>query len=361
MSNKDTNNQDAQESNFKINTSMKDNMHLFSFSLLKSKEKHTLSSKYNSFKFDFSKENTEPNYTKKKDELKSVKNRRISLIDDDNSSSLKTLNIEVPSSERLANEKFKKDFLKDYEKSFAHYCGISRSQYIDIYIKNRYTPILNEFGDIHISIKHIVDLLKTYSINVHDTRKLIKHRYKRFFKTFRNNKIINKKRRQKKRLVFEIMTRPFDDEALINDYRNNENETIKKVEEANDIPSLITINKSNDSNNNNYSDSRINRIKNKLIQNNGLINIPNDQKYKIPIYTSSRGIGFMSKSNVNMPSNSFLFSNNNLSNDINKKQITNNMNNNNSLGLGYSAIQKIQDNRQNMVSPTNNNFFFFFI
>jgi hypothetical protein len=35
------------------------------------------------------------------------------------------------------------------------------------------------------------------------------------------------------------------------------------------------------------------------------------------------------------------------------------MNNNNSLGLGYSAIQKIQDNRQNMASPTNNNFFNF--
>ena len=60
-----------------------------------------------------------------------------------------------------------------------------------------------------------------------------------------------------------------------------------------------------------------------------------------------------------MPSNSFLFSTNNLTNGINKKQITNNMNNNNSLGLGYSAIQKIQDNRQNMVSPTNNNFFNF--
>ena len=359
MSIKDTNNQNAQESNFEINTSMKDNMHLFSFSLLKSKEKHTLSSQYNSFKLDFSKENTEPNYAKKKYELKSVKNRRISLIDDDNISSLKTLNIEVPSSERLTNEKFKKDFLKEYEKSFAHYCGISRDQYIDIYIKNRYTPIINEFGDIHISIKHIVDLLKTYSINVNDSRKLIKHRFKRFFKTYRNNKIINKRNRFKKKVIFEIMTRPFDDDTLINDYRNNENKTIKKIEEANDIPSLITINKNNDNNNNHYSDSSINKIKNKVIQKYGPLNIQNNQKYKNPIYTSSRGIGIMSKSNINMPSNSFLFSTNNLTNGINKKQITNNMNNNNSLGLGYSAIQKIQDNRQNMVSPTNNNFFNF--
>ena len=60
MSNKDTNNLDDPEYKSEINTSMKDNMHPFSFSLLKSKTKRTLS-QYNSFNYDFSNENTEPN------------------------------------------------------------------------------------------------------------------------------------------------------------------------------------------------------------------------------------------------------------------------------------------------------------
>ena len=66
----------------------------------------------------------------------------------------------VPSSERLSDEHFKTDFLNEYENSFSYYCGINKKQFNDIYIKNRYIPILNEFGDIRISIKYIVDLLK---------------------------------------------------------------------------------------------------------------------------------------------------------------------------------------------------------
>ena len=42
MSNKDINNEDAQQNISDLDLSMKENMHLFSYSLLKSKTKRTL-------------------------------------------------------------------------------------------------------------------------------------------------------------------------------------------------------------------------------------------------------------------------------------------------------------------------------
>ena len=74
-------------------------MYLFSFSLLKSKSKISLSQNCNSFNIDFSKDNNDLNYNKKnKEYTEKINNRKISLIDGDSISSLKTLNIEVPSS-----------------------------------------------------------------------------------------------------------------------------------------------------------------------------------------------------------------------------------------------------------------------
>ena len=78
--------------------------------------------------------------------------------------------------------------MNEYDNSFAYYCGINKKQFNDIYIKNRYIPVLNEFGDIKISIKYIVDLLKTYSINVRAGRKILKrNRIKKIFKNRRKS------------------------------------------------------------------------------------------------------------------------------------------------------------------------------
>ena len=82
--------------NNKCNHIIQKSINLFNFSNLKS-EQLFRTSDCNSFNYDFSNENSEPNYIKNKDETKTAKNRKISLIDDDNSSSLKTLNIEVNS------------------------------------------------------------------------------------------------------------------------------------------------------------------------------------------------------------------------------------------------------------------------
>ena len=388
MSNKDINNQDASKNISEVNSKMIDNMHLFSLSLLKSKAKLTLSQN-NSFNYDFSKENTEPNYVKAKDSPNKINNRKISLIDDDNNSSLKTLNIEVPSAEKLTKESFKNEFMKEYENSFAHYCGINKDQFTDIYINNRYTPVLDEFGDINISIKHIVELLKTYSFNMKAGRKILKHnRIKKYFKTQKKKTI----ERRKTKHLFEVLNTAqkmkkqemkklnFDTKSIndskkkeiinIKENENNKLDDIKK-ESYNQISSLITIKKNNENNNNYHpSGSRINSIKNRLIQNKGFIYIPDNkalnQKQQLsklsgfPINTSS-SFGFLQKPSLNnISNNSYLFNNNNLSNEINKKQILNNINNNpTSLGLGYSAIQSIQDTKQNIVSPNNNNFFNF--
>ena len=123
MLKKEINNQDDQKSISEDNLSIKENMHLFSFSLLKSNAKITLS-QYNYFKYDFSKENSELNDINKTKSSNVVNNRIISLIDGDNNSSLKTLNIDVPSSDKLLQETFRNEFMNEYENSFAKYCGI---------------------------------------------------------------------------------------------------------------------------------------------------------------------------------------------------------------------------------------------
>ena len=183
MSKKEINNQDDQKSISEDNLSIKDDMHLFSFSLLKSNPKITVS-QCNHFKLDFSKENSEINDINKTKSSNVVNNRIISLIDGDNNSSLKTLNIDVPSLDKLSQETFRNELMNEYENSFANFCGINRDQFTDLYINNKYIPILDELGDINISIKHIVDLLKTYSKSYKVRRKIMKYQwFKKYFKT----------------------------------------------------------------------------------------------------------------------------------------------------------------------------------
>ena len=339
MLKKEINNQDDQKSISEDNLSIKENMHLFSFSLLKSNAKITLS-QYNYFNYDFSKENSELNDINKTKSSNVVNNRIISLIDGDNNSSLKTLNIDVPSSDKLLQETFRNEFMNEYENSFAKYCGINRDQFTDLYINNKYIPILNELGDINISIKNIVDLLKTYSKSNKIRRKILKyHRFKKYFKT-QKKKIIEKK---KNKPMFEVL-------------KNNKNNEIKtiinkidklKKENYNQTSPLLT-NKKN-----------INSIKNKLIKNKGIIDIP-DNKSLNQTYQINKLSGIINKSSLGyIPKSNLSINNNNLSNEINKKQILNNNNNPTSFGLGYSPLKPIKECKQNIISPNKNNFFNF--
>ena len=104
-----------------------------------------------------------------------INNRTISLIDEENNSSLKTLNLEVSSSHRLSQMEFQNDFLKEFDNSFARYCGLNKEQYENIYIKSNYTPKIDNFGNIKINIKNIIKVLNEFPTeDKMNNKKLIK-------------------------------------------------------------------------------------------------------------------------------------------------------------------------------------------
>ena len=360
MSNKDINKQDFLKNNTEVDSFKKDNLHLFSFSLLKSKSKITLSQTYNSFKVDFSKDSYEPKNAKNKENRDIINNRKISLIEGDNNSSLKTLNIEVPSPQKLSNEKFKNDFMNEYDNSFANYAGINKKQFTDIYINNRYIPILDEFGDINISIKYIDDLLKTYSKNIKAGKKVLKrNRFKKIFKTQR--KLLSEKFK-KNRLFFEVKKNEGNKEININEPIRNIN-VIKKIEiktlqqiDNSKIDKEIYTNKEiyNDNNNHN-SRHQLNDIKKKIPN----ISIPkgnqNNEQKKLSTSHNNISSSYFTykKSNINNGNTFNLYP---LNNDTAKK---NNINNNaasSSFGL-YPFSIPLSESKQN--TPSNCKAFIF--
>jgi len=89
--------------------------------------------------------------------------------------------------------------MENYENSFANFCGINKFHFKEIYIKNRYTPILNKFGDINIFIKSIIDILNNFSFS-------LEMKIHRRFKRNRKNKVfkIFKNKLNKNQNIFEI-------------------------------------------------------------------------------------------------------------------------------------------------------------
>ena len=99
MSNKDTSNEACPKKKSKINLFEKEEMLLFSYPLLKSKKMFQVFPT-NSFRYEFIQEKDSLKLSQDSEEpKKKVNNRIISIIDEENNSSLKTLNIEVPSAQ----------------------------------------------------------------------------------------------------------------------------------------------------------------------------------------------------------------------------------------------------------------------
>ena len=196
MSNKDTTNENEEKKQSHQDIFQKDEMRLFSYELLKSKKMFTVL-KMNSFNYDFLDEKDDLNSEKDMNEpKKKINNRTISLIDEENNSSLKTLNLEVSSSYRLSQMEFRNDFLKEFDNSFARYCGLNKEQYENIYIKSNYTPKIDNFGNIKINIKNIIKVLNEFPTeDKMNNKKLIK-----FKKILKGNKKI-----QTKKLKFRIL------------------------------------------------------------------------------------------------------------------------------------------------------------
>jgi hypothetical protein len=90
--------------------------------------------------------------------------------------------------------------LKEFDTSFAKFCGLNKDQYENIYIKSNYIPKIDSFGNIKINIKNIIKVLNELpSEDKMNNKKLIK--FKKILKgnkktkklKFRIFKKINKK------------------------------------------------------------------------------------------------------------------------------------------------------------------------
>ena len=125
---------------------------LFNFSKIKS-EHIFRTSDCNSFNYDFS--NHELNNTGFKNI--SFQKKKISK------NLIKQIEMNVPSNDKLKEEKFRSDFFIDYENSFANFCGIKEKMFQEIYEKNEYIPTINQMGDIKINISNVIKNINKFS------------------------------------------------------------------------------------------------------------------------------------------------------------------------------------------------------
>ena len=134
---------------------------LFNFSKIRSKNIIYIND-YNSFIYHFV-ENNE------------IINKKRKLIPKNKNSIqhyIKNANVSIPSNDRLKKESFLDDFYKNYDNSFANFCGISEKIYKEIYQKTQFIPEINQMGDIIINITKIIKYLDTFS----DSKQLKIHR-----------------------------------------------------------------------------------------------------------------------------------------------------------------------------------------
>ena len=134
---------------------------LFNFSKIRSKNIIYIND-YNSFIYHFV-ENNE------------IINKKRKLIPKNKNSFqhyIKNANVSIPSNDRLKKESFLDDFYKNYDNSFANFCGISEKIYKEIYQKTQFIPEINQMGDIIINITKIIKYLDTFS----DSKQLKIHR-----------------------------------------------------------------------------------------------------------------------------------------------------------------------------------------
>ena len=321
------------------------NLCLFNFSNLKSKGKLQLSD-YNSFNFDFSK--NERNFAKI--------NTSNHIKEEDNLRYIKNINIDLPS----IKEEEKNKILNDYDDSFVKFCGISKKQFSEIYLSNlKFNPSLNEFGDIMICIKGIIDLIKTFSeskrlkIKRNRPKKKVKIDNKNIFKILqtekkedKNNSESEEKNSVDKNEISEQINDIENPSNIIINIKNDEEngQNLENKEKQNNNKTLFNIKKKlknivipktdSEQISKNLSNSSI-ESKKDLNSTYNNINLNNDNSFNINIYdgkkTNSSGII------RHLP----LFSCKNLSNQSLKSNI---QNSNNIFNFSSNAIQNLVDN-----------------
>jgi hypothetical protein len=321
------------------------NLCLFNFSNLKSKGKLQLSD-YNSFNFDFSK--NERNFAKI--------NTSNHIKEEDNLRYIKNINIDLPS----IKDEEKNKILNDYDDSFVKFCGISKKQFSEIYLSNlKFNPSLNEFGDIMICIKGIIDLIKTFSeskrlkIKRNRPKKKVKIDNKNIFKILQTEKKEDKNNSESEEknsvdkneiseqnndienasnIIINIKNDEKNGENLENKEKQNNNKTLFNIKKK--LKNIVIPKTDSEQISKNLSNSSI-ESKKDLNSTYNNINLNNDNSFNINIYdgkkTNSSGII------RHLP----LFSCKNLSNQSLKSNI---QNSNNIFNFSSNAIQNFVDN-----------------
>ena len=321
------------------------NLCLFNFSNLKSKGKLQLSD-YNSFNFDFSK--NERNFAKI--------NTSNHIKEEDNLRYIKNINIDLPS----IKDEEKNKILNDYDDSFVKFCGISKKQFSEIYLSNlKFNPSLNEFGDIMICIKGIIDLIKTFSeskrlkIKRNRPKKKVKIDNKNIFKILQTEKKEDKNNSESEEknsvdkneiseqnndienasnIIINIKNDEENGQNLENKEKQNNNKTLFNIKKK--LKNIVIPKTDSEQISKNLSNSSI-ESKKDLNSTYNNINLNNDNSFNINIYdgkkTNSSGII------RHLP----LFSCKNLSNQSLKSNF---QNSNNIFNFSSNAIQNLVDN-----------------
>lgn len=320
---------------------------LFNFSKIRSSNSFKLSD-FNSFKF---------NFLNKKSDIQNIKYKNAQKKKQGDHY-IKKININIPSSEKLREEKFKNDFLSDYDSSFANFCEISKDMFTEIYIKNQYIPTLDELGDINISLGNISTQLNNFSDSklLKIIRKIRNPKLKKGSKNGNKSSLVNKRFK----IISNIDINNKVDNIIPLDEMNNKVRIKKKIKikKFKNVSSKKNINEKNTSfnifNNNKENepkDKSLLNIKRKLknIQIPKKSEVSTDIKFPID-FISTREIEHQFTGNnpeSNMPNdiknNNFIFSNVN--------NISDNGNLNKEINAGIANLN--EDNNNNKSSNIN--------
>ena len=226
----------------------KDNIPIFNFSSLKSKEIKLID--LNNFNLDFSKEKSKLKYIINIGESSNINdNKLISEKETShiNNAFLKSHDHELPSYENILQKYVN---MNEYDSFFAKYCGINKEQFNNIFINNQNFLILNKFGEINLQPKIIDFLNEVLPLKLENNKKclnkkkninfIIQKKVKKKIKKIKNsiinnNNIINNLRKDNCNNNTSSLTK---------EYERTKNQTSQNIKENinNDSLSYITIN-----------------------------------------------------------------------------------------------------------------------
>lgn len=243
----------------KFTNSIQKTTNLFNFSKIKS-EHIFRTSDCNSFNYDFS------NHYLNNTGFKHISFQKKKI----SKNLIKQIEMNIPSNEKLKEEKFRSGFFIDYENSFANFCGIKEKMFQEIYEKNNYIPTINQMGDIKINISNVIKNINKFS---HSKKLRIRRLVGKFNKKIKINDIQENSSDNKPKKVFKILkvkpynkSKKFNDgtksiesnstnsiESVINKDNNDKEKTFLNIKRKIQHISLCNDNNNKDSNNDLFS------------------------------------------------------------------------------------------------------------